>query len=129
MEVFSERPQPRRRLLAVLGHDGVLAEGAPRGLLLVVVLAAVDPVLVVGHERDVDHVLLADDADEAVGVVGGAAHTDAFAGDLLVAAGAAVALLLVALLAEHLTVVGVDLAHGRLSAASAALGPLLKQLM
>ncbi len=125
--VPAERPQPRRRLLPVLGHDGVPAEGAPGRLLLVVVLRAVDPVLVVRDERHVDHVPLADDADEAVGVVGGAADAHALPANLLLALGTLVALLLVALLAEHLAVVGVHLADGRLAAAGARVGALLKE--
>jgi hypothetical protein len=126
VKVLSERPEPRCRLLTVLWDDGLLAEGASRSLLAVVVVGAVDLLLVVRHERNVDHVLLADDASEAVWMVGGAAHPHALARNLFLAFGAAIALLLVALLAKHLPVVRVALADGRLAATGATFGLLLK---
>ena len=59
-------------------------------------------ILVVGYEGDVDHLLLADTADEAVGVEGGAVDAHAVAVHRAPAARAVVAPLLVTLLAKHL---------------------------
>ena len=59
-------------------------------------------ILVVGDEGDVDHLLLADAADEAVGVEGGAVDAHAVPVHRAPAARAVVAPLLVTLLAKHL---------------------------
>ncbi len=106
MEIPVQSSQPRCSPLAVLGHDGFLAEGAlgrlfprqkkrkwrsawgeERGkskkfvsryqqISLVVVVNAVDLVLVVRDEGHVDHVFLADDAQETVGVEAGVRSPD-----------------------------------------------------
>ena len=59
-------------------------------------------ILVVRDEGDVDHFLFTDDADEAVGVEGGAGYPHGVPVDCAVAAGAVVAPFLVALFAKHL---------------------------
>ena len=69
---------PRGLFLSLLWHDWVLAERAPGCLLPVVILRAIDLLLVVGDEGDVDHVPLADDADEAVRMVAGPGYPHHF---------------------------------------------------
>lgn len=151
MEVPVQGTQPRGRLLTLLRHDGLLAEGAagrlfpelvttsqpfssepppqphPSHLILAPVVGAVDVALVIRDEGDVDHVALAHDADEALRVEGTAGRLDHLAADLLLALGAFVALLLAAGLAEDLIVHCVIGAGDGLAALVAFLSVFLKQ--